>query len=133
MNYSDTPGDATDLFPADALTTNRAGRLSKQQLRDLRGDARSWRGKFAKGGALDLVAGAACVVAGVVWKHPGVWAVVLGIGIAVVGLVLLSWALSGTDALTEDVHEGQVKVLEGATLKCADPSSSGTSGSQGSY
>lgn len=33
MYYSDTPGDATDLFPAEALPTNRAGRLTEQQMK----------------------------------------------------------------------------------------------------
>lgn len=114
------------IFSADALETNRAGRLTDLQRRQFGSIDRSWRKSM-----LGVAAGLAIIGLLVLtssgpapnaWLRPFAGAAFLVIA---VGIVL--YALPNQDRLARDLRAGVVVTLEGAMEKHTSSSYSGTS------
>jgi hypothetical protein len=105
-----------EVSPADALEANRAGRLTDQQRRDLRGQSRGLR-KFELQFAVILT-----ILGLVIWfaEGPAKYAIVkplIGIALLIVAGFLVVRSFLGADPLTHDVRSGSVQSVEGAITK----------------
>lgn len=115
-------------FSADALEANRAGRLTDQQRRDLRGQSRGLR-KFELQFAVMLT-----ILGLVIWfaEGPAKYATVkplIGIALLIVAGFLVVRSFLGADPLTHDVRSGSVQSVEGAITKTSVTAHSGGSSS----
>jgi hypothetical protein len=103
-------------FPADALEANRAGRLTDQQRRDLRGQSRGLRKAELQFAVILTIIGL------LVWfaEGPAKYATVkplVGIACLIIAGFLVVRAFLGADPLTHDLRSTNVQSVEGAITK----------------
>jgi len=108
---------------ADALTENRAGKLTRAQRDVYRRMSRGWRK------AEFQFAGIFAVIGLLVWfaDGPAKYATVkplLGIAFLILAGVLFVVGVTGSDPITRDLREGRVAQVEGAIRKYTETSSS---------
>ena len=104
---------APSPFLTDALESNRGGQLTDSQRHNLGALARSRR-RNAFTIALYLIAGAAIVQFLTRPDAPALTREVIAGGALVIAAFLVVRSMTGSDALTEDLQDGQVKAIEGA-------------------
>jgi hypothetical protein len=105
-----------EVSPADALETNRAGRLTDQQRRDLRGQSRGLRKAELQFAVILTILGL------IVWfaAGPPKYATVkplVGIALLIIAGFLVVRAFLGADPLTHDLRSTNVQSVEGAITK----------------
>jgi hypothetical protein len=105
-----------DAFMAQALDENRSGRLADEQRRGWSGRSRGLRKSELNFAVIVTIIGL------LVWLSPGParYATVkplVGVVALIIAAFLLLRALTGVDALTEDVRSGEVRSIDGAITK----------------
>ena len=105
-----------EVSPADALEANRAGRLTDQQRRDLRGQSRGLRKAELQFAVIFTILGL------LVWfaQGPAKYATVkplVGISFLIIAGFLVVRAFVGADPLTHDLRSTNVQSVEGAITK----------------
>jgi hypothetical protein len=121
------------VLNADALETNRAGKLTDAQRKGFRGLDRAIRKNELSLAVICAIIGALLLTsnggpASEQWLHP-----VGGIGFGVVAVVLLVRALFLGDSLSSDLRSGHVETVEGAIGKNSYTSHSGKYSSTSYY
>ncbi len=105
-----------DAFMAHALDENRNGRLADEQRRGWSGRSRGLRRTELN------FAGIVTIIGLLVWLSPGparyaTAKPLVGVVALIIAAFLLWRALTGIDALTEDVRSGEVRSIDGAITK----------------
>ncbi len=105
-----------DAFMPQALDENRSGRLADEQRRGWSGRSRGLRKSELSFAVIVTVIGL------LVWLSPGperyaTAKPLVGVVALIIAAVLLLRALTGVDALTEDVRSGEVRSIDGAITR----------------
>ena len=104
------------IFSADALETNRAGRLTDLQRRQFGSIDRNWRkGMLGFAGALAIIGLLVLTSSGPApnaWMRP-----FAGAAFLVIAVVIVLYAMPNQDPLARDLRAGVVVTLEGAMEK----------------
>ena len=113
-----------EVSPADALEANRAGRLTDQQRRGLRGQSRGLRKAELQFAVIFTILGL------LVWfaQGPAKYATVkplVGIAFLIIAGFLVVRAFLGADPLTHDLRSTKVQSVEGAITKTSVTAHSG--------
>ena len=113
-----------EVSPADALEANRAGRLTDQQRRGLRGQSRGLRKAELQFAVIFTILGL------LVWfaQGPAKYATVkplVGIAFLIIAGFLVVRAFLGADPLTHDLRNTNVQSVEGAITKTSVTAHSG--------
>lgn len=121
-----------DAFVPDALETNKAGRLTDDQRRNLRGMSRGLRKGEVQFAAVLVALGL------LIWFAPGpasaaVTKPLVGIAALLIAAAVVIRGLAGADPLTNDLRGGTVASVEGAISKRTIMSSSRGSSSTSFY
>jgi hypothetical protein len=102
-----------NTFQPDAFEANRRGELSERQLQGLRALSRSRR-RSALGSAAYFVAGAVLVGFFASASAPVVTRTLITFACVAIAAFLVVRSVTGSDALTRDLRNGQVQSVEGA-------------------
>jgi len=107
------PAPTQNMFQPDAFETNRRGELSERQLQGLRALSRSRR-RSALGNAAYFVAGAVLVGFFASASAPIVTRTAITFACVAIAAFLVVRSVTGSDALTRDLRNGEVQSVEGA-------------------
>jgi hypothetical protein len=103
-------------FPADALADNANGRLTDDQRRIWRSNSRGYRRSELTFAVIVVIIGALVAFAPGPAKYATIKPII-GIVCFVIAALLVVRALTGGDAISEDVRAGRVESVEGAITK----------------
>ena len=115
-------------FPQSALATNASGRLTDDQRRIWRSNSRGYRKSELTFVVILVIIGALVAFAPGPSKYATIKPII-GIVCFVIAALLLVRALTGGDAISEDVRAGRVESVEGAITKFVQSSQGAASGS----
>ncbi|HEY6469937.1 MAG TPA: hypothetical protein VI434_09220 [Candidatus Dormibacteraeota bacterium] len=113
-----SPTDVGFPFPQSALATNASGRLTDDQRRQWRANSRGYRRSELSFFVILVIIGALVAFAPGPAKDATIKPII-GIVCFVIAALLLVRALTGGDAISEDVRAGRVESVEGAITKFA--------------
>jgi hypothetical protein len=114
------------------LDTNRSGKLTDEQRRNLKGVERSYRKDRLTFALIAAVIGVLVLTASGPAPNAA-YRPIVGLGLIAVAVVLLFYGLVFTDSLTRDLWSGRVEAVEGAVGKNSRSYSSGNSSSTSYY